>query len=99
MWRTDCAQTLCADVCTQSPFPPVRWRRFHNEPILYCFPLQHPTAGNKERVYTLGSKGRDFLADAFGVPVDWYFRPEKVRHMSYGHVIHNLTLTRFLVAS
>jgi hypothetical protein len=66
---------------------------------LYRFPLQHSSAGNKERIYTLGSKGRDFLANELGFPIDWYFRPEKVRHLSYGHVIHHLILTRFLVAA
>jgi hypothetical protein len=66
---------------------------------LYRFPLPQPTAGNKERIYTLGSRGRDFLVNEVGLPVAWYFRPEKVRHMSIGQVTHHLTLTRFLVAA
>jgi hypothetical protein len=70
---------------------------FTTHAYLYRFPL--PKAGNSERVYTLGSRGRDFLASHQGVPVDWYFRPDKVRHLSFSHVIHSLILTRFLVAA
>lgn len=29
----------------------------------------------------------------------WYFRPGKVRHLSFGQLTHNLLLTRFLVAA
>jgi Replication-relaxation len=50
-------------------------------------------------VYTLGAKGRDFLANELGLPVDWYFRPEKVRHFSYSHILHSLILTRFLITA
>lgn len=57
-----------------------------------------PAVGNSERVFTLGSKGRSFLAER-GLPVTWYFRPYKLKHFSYSHVQHNLILTRFLVAA
>jgi hypothetical protein len=70
-----------------------------NNQYLYRFALPNPGAGNKERIYTLGSKGRDFLANEVGLPVEWYFRPEKVRHVSYNHLLHHLILTRFLVAA
>lgn len=63
------------------------------------FPLQEPRRGNRFRVYTLGSRGRDFLKEELEYPVGWYFRPDKVRHMSFGQVVHNLVLTRFLVAA
>jgi hypothetical protein len=59
------------------------------------FPL--PGIGNAVRVFTLGAKGRSFLAKQ-GFPVHWYFRPYKVHHLSHSHVLHNLILTRFLVA-
>jgi Replication-relaxation len=55
--------------------------------------------GNPERVYTLGSRGRDYLARDLGLPVAWYFRPNKVKHYSHAHVVHSLLVTRFLVAA
>lgn len=39
------------------------------------------------------------LASDVGLPVDWYFRPSHIRHLSHGLIVHNLTLTRFLVAA
>src|SRR4051812_24300692 len=55
--------------------------------------------GNPERVYTLGSRGRDYLARDLGLPAVWYFRPNKVKHYSHAHVVHSLLVTRFLVAA
>jgi hypothetical protein len=66
--------------------------------FLYRFPLQRGV-GNRVRVYTLGARGRDFFKFELEYPVAWYFRPDKVRHLSLGQMIHNLTLTRFLVAA
>jgi hypothetical protein len=34
-----------------------------------------------------------------GLPVDWYFRPAKVRFLSYSQVLHALVLTRTLCAT
>src|SRR5947209_9846310 len=51
---------------------------FH--PRAYLFRFRLPGSGNTERVYTLGSRGRDFLVNTLGLPVDWYFRPGKVKH-------------------
>jgi len=64
---------------------------------LYRFRLEGE--GNAERVYTLGSRGRDFLATELGLPVSWYFRPQKVKHFSHAHVVHSLLLTRVMVAA
>ena len=55
-------------------------------------------SGTREKVYVLGSKGRRILADA-GLPATWYFRPHKLKFLSYGYVIHNLILTRTLIAA
>ena len=66
---------------------------------LYRFRVASSDPGNPERIYTLGSRGRRFLAEELGLPVDWHFRPEKVRHLSYSQVAHSLALTRFLVAA
>ena len=66
---------------------------------LYRFPLPTAATGNRERIYTLGSKGRDFLSRELRLPVNWYFRPHKLKHMGFSTVTHNLVLTRFLVAA
>jgi Replication-relaxation len=66
---------------------------------LYRFRLPSTSTGNTHRIYTLGSRGREFLARHVGMPVEWYFRPQKVRHFSYGAILHNLILTRFLIAA
>jgi protein involved in plasmid replication-relaxation len=66
---------------------------------LYRFELPHTSRGNTEKIYTLGSKGRDYLANVLGLPVEWYFRPYKLRHFSASQVQHNIALTRVLVAA
>jgi hypothetical protein len=65
----------------------------------YLYRFQLPGEGKPERVYTLGSRGRDFLVNEVGLPVNWYFRPEAVKHFSHAHVVHSLLLTRVLVAA
>src|SRR4051812_35588994 len=73
---------------------------FREREYLYRFRLL-TDRGNPERIYTLGSKGRKFLAEHLGMNVGWYFRPEKVRHSNHRLLllIHNLLLTRVLVAA
>lgn len=66
---------------------------------LYRFPLPNMLLGGTTRTFTLGSKGRDYLANVVGVPVDWYYRPSKTKHLSYSQVLHSLLLTRTLVAA
>ena len=66
---------------------------------LFRFPLPQFTSGKTEKVFTLGSRGRDYLVREAGTPVNWYFRPSQVRHLSHGIINHNLTLTRFLVCA
>jgi hypothetical protein len=68
-------------------------------PRQYLYRLRLEGEGNAERVYTLGSRGRDFLATELGLPVAWYFRPGKVKHLSHAHIAHSLLLTRVLVAA
>jgi hypothetical protein len=63
------------------------------------FPLPTDRPGNRARVFTLGSLGRDFLEHELGLAVDWYFRPSKFKHVSFNQIMHTLTLTRFLVAA
>jgi hypothetical protein len=66
---------------------------------LYRFQMPHTTQGNTEKIYTLGSRGRDYLIREAGLAVDWWFRPARIKHLGYTQIIHNLTLTRFLVAA
>jgi Replication-relaxation len=65
---------------------------------LYRFPL-NMSLGGPTRIFTLGSKGRDYLANEVGLPVDWGYRPSKTKYLSYSQVQHNLLLTRLLVAA
>jgi hypothetical protein len=58
----------------------------------------HSTRGNPERIFTLGTKGREFLQSQMGKQVDWFFRPGKFKFFSYSAILHHLLLTRFLVA-
>jgi hypothetical protein len=58
---------------------------------LLRYPLPSPAKGTKARVYTLGVKGRQFLG------MDGYYRPSKI--LSYSHLWHALTLTRFCVGA
>ena len=58
---------------------------------LFRFPLPSPAKGTHARVYCLGVKGRRFLG------LDGYYRPSKL--LSYTHLWHALTLTRFCVCA
>jgi hypothetical protein len=73
---------------------------FKTNQYLYRFKLANisSASGNIERIYTLGSKGRDYLEKVVGLSVAWYFRPYKLKHFSYGQVAHSLVLTRALIA-
>ena len=72
---------------------------FVSRQYLYRFRMPRVSVGNSERVYTLGSRGRDYLATELGLPVEWYFRPQKTQNMGYSQMTHNIILTRFLVAA
>ena len=72
---------------------------FKPNQYLYRFQLPHITTGNRERIYTLGHRGREFLVQDVGLTVDWWFRPFKIKHLTYGQIIHDLVLTRFCVAA
>lgn len=74
-------------------------RDFAGNQFLYRFPLPSTSAGNPQRIYTLGSRGRAYLIDELGFPVEWYYRPHKVRDMGYSQMLHNIILTKCLVAA
>jgi hypothetical protein len=58
--------------------------------LLYRFHLPITTKGTKQYVYALGAKGREAMGK------EGYFRPYKLRSLSYSHIAHHLTLTRFV---
>jgi hypothetical protein len=71
---------------------------FVENQYLYRFRIPDVTLGN-QKVYTLGSRGREILESELGVSSAWYFRPDKMRHRSFSQIMHDLALTRFLVAA
>src|SRR5512132_3613277 len=72
---------------------------FGRNQYLYRFRMPDVSAGNPERVYVLGSRGREFVKGELGLSVDKGFRPDEGRQLSFTQVRHNLGLTRFLVAA
>jgi hypothetical protein len=65
---------------------------------LYRFPFPSGRAGNPERIFTLGSAGRD-IVESLGIPVDWYYRPSKTGRFSGSYLSHQLLLTRFVLSA
>jgi len=68
---------------------------FKTAQYLYRFQLPSTSTGGAEKIYTLGSKGRDFLVNELGLPVDCINR----NILAIAKFIHNLVLTRFLGAA
>ena len=60
------------------------------------FNLPSMTGRSQEKVYVLGSRGRRVLQN-MGMPATWYFRPSKLKFLSYSYVLHNLILTRTMI--
>jgi Replication-relaxation len=65
---------------------------------LYRFPFPSGRAGNPERIFTLGSAGRE-IVHSLGMPVDWYYRPSKTGRFSASYLAHQLMLTRFVLCA
>src|SRR5687767_14865640 len=55
------------------------------------FNLPTATMKRQEKVFVLGAKGKRLL-QRMGIPAMWYFRPHKLKFLSYSYVIHNLIL-------
>jgi hypothetical protein len=68
----------------------------HNYLCRFNLPAVHKKS--QEKVYVLGSRGRRALCE-MGLSVDWYFRPHKLKFLSYSYVLHNLILTRTMIAA
>ncbi|MGI0034953.1 MAG: replication-relaxation family protein [Nitrososphaera sp.] len=73
-----------------------RLKKLAANQYLYRFKL--PSNG-QARIYTLGAKGRNYLAKEMGLTADWYFRPHKLKYLSHSQADHNRSLTRFLIAA
>jgi hypothetical protein len=71
---------------------------FKERQCLYRFPLPSGKAGNPERIFTLGSAGRD-VVKSLGLPADWYYPPSKTGRFSGSYLAHQLLLTRFVVCA
>ncbi|MGH8651191.1 MAG: hypothetical protein ACREUI_00425 [Burkholderiales bacterium] len=71
---------------------------FKTNEYLYRFKLPNGTS-NGSRIYTLGVKGRNYLVSELGLPADWYFRPHKLKYLSYCQADHNLSLARFQISA
>jgi hypothetical protein len=71
---------------------------YKEQQFLYRFPLPDSSRGNREKIYTLGSKGLALLKN-LGLSADWYFRPHKVRNFSHSHILHNIILTRIVISA
>ena len=99
----------CSSVLLFSPSAIVRVRQrlasmrggveFGRNQYLYRFRMPDVSAGNPQRVYVLGARGREFVSRELGLSSDKGFRPDEGRHLSVTQVRHNLGLTRFLVAA
>jgi hypothetical protein len=72
---------------------------FVRNQYLYRFRMPDVSAGNPERIYVLGARGREFLSGEFGFRIERTSRPDEGKHLSFSQVRHNLALTRFLVAA
>jgi len=66
--------------------------------FLYRFPWPSGKAGNPERIFTLGSAGRE-VVENLGIPAEWYYRPSTTGRLSGSYVAHQLLLTRFVVCA
>jgi hypothetical protein len=67
-------------------------------PYLFRVPLPHARPGGTEKLYFLTSRARHYLAREEGLEVEWYWRYGRARQVSPGHLIHDLTANRFLIA-
>jgi hypothetical protein len=72
---------------------------FQENQYLYRFRMPSVEAGNPERIYTMGNLGRDFLSRELGFSVNRHVRSSSGAHLSFSQVVHNLVLTRVLVAA
>ena len=71
---------------------------FKERQYLYRFPWPSGKAGNPERIFTLGSEGREVVRN-LGIPVEWYYRPSKTGRLNGSYLAHQLLLARFVICA
>jgi Replication-relaxation len=71
---------------------------FQERQCLYRFPWPTGKAGNPERIFTLGSAGREVVQN-LGIPVTWYYRPSKTGRLNSSYLAHQLLVTRFVICA
>jgi Replication-relaxation len=62
------------------------------------FALPTTKPNRPEKVFVLGAKGIRLLRGQ-GFTTSWYFRPYKLKFLSYSYTLHNLILTRTMIAA
>jgi hypothetical protein len=71
---------------------------FKERECLYRFPWPSGKAGNPERIFTLGSAGREAV-QSLGISVDWYYRPSKTGRLNGSYLAHQLLVNRFVICA
>ena len=66
---------------------------------LYRFAMPKASQGNPERIFTLGEQGYKFLRDEGLIADTLRFRRRTIDNLNYNYLIHNLAVTRFLIAA
>jgi hypothetical protein len=101
-YRFLCAQDICRLHWSSNSITYVRdlLANLARHKYLYGFQLPSVHSGGigAERIYTLGAAGRKFMEKS-GFKIDWYYRPHRIKLASYGAALHNLLLSRTLIAA
>jgi hypothetical protein len=66
---------------------------------LYRFGIPTASKSNVERIFTLGEQGYKFLREGGYIADNIRFRRRTIDNLNYNYLIHNLAITRFLVAA
>jgi hypothetical protein len=101
-YRFLCAQDICRLHWSSNSITYVRdlLANLAKHKYLYRFQLPSVHSGGigAERIYTLGAAGRKFMEKS-GFKIDWVYKPHRIKLASYGASLHNLLLSRTLIAA
>jgi hypothetical protein len=101
-YRFLCAQDICRLHWSSNSITYVRdlLANLAKHKYLYRFQLPSVHSGGigAERIYTLGAAGRKFMEKS-GFKIDWVYKPHRIKLASYGAALHNLLLSRILIAA
>jgi hypothetical protein len=101
-YRFLCAQDICNLHWSSNSITYVRdlLANLAKHKYLYRFQLPSVHSGGigAERIYTLGAAGRKFMEKS-GFKIDWVYKPHRIKLASYGAALHNLLLSRILIAA